>query len=336
MRTAPKITVLMPVYNAEKFVGEAIESVLNQTFKDFELLIINDASTDSSEKIILSYRDPRIRYCKNISNLRVAKTLNRGLKMARGKYIARQDADDIFLPQKLELQDNALKKDKDLIMVCSHFDYMDEKGNFLSSFREALSPEEIYYNLQFRNCIGHPTAIFNKRVIMEEFKGYSEEYEAEDHDLWLRISKKYKILKLDKTLVKVRLSQCSKTALLGKTMVESNATITRNNLQSLIGEFIDFDIISVLADLNSFNIKPSKIKEALMIKERIDAEILESSPPFLDKTIISKCITDKKNELKFNLLIATLFYSKFGSVFKVMFKIYLSVKYQLIKCHMSR
>lgn len=100
----PAISVLMPVYNSEKYLNEAIESILNQTFVDFEFIIINDASNDNSENIIESYQDSRIKYFKNEKNLGVAKTLNKGLKLAQGKYIARMDSDDISLPERLYKQ----------------------------------------------------------------------------------------------------------------------------------------------------------------------------------------------------------------------------------------
>ena len=94
----PKVTVLMSVYNSEKFLRESINSILEQTFKDFEFLIINDGSTDSSREIILSYNDPRITLFDNKNNIGLTKSLNKGLDLAKGEYIARQDADDISLP----------------------------------------------------------------------------------------------------------------------------------------------------------------------------------------------------------------------------------------------
>ena len=99
-----RVTVLMPVYNAELFLSEAIESILRQTWSDFEYLIINDGSTDNSRKIISSFRDPRIRLVDNPSNLGLTKSLNKGLELAEGEYIARQDADDISHPKRLERQ----------------------------------------------------------------------------------------------------------------------------------------------------------------------------------------------------------------------------------------
>ncbi len=324
----PKITVLMPVYNSEKFLHEAIDSILNQTFGNFEFLIINDASTDKSKKIILAYKDPRIRYLENKKNLGVAKTLNRGLKLAKGKYVARMDADDISLPDRLKLQYERLMMDKNLVIVSSRFDWINEKGNYNSTYRFASSPEEIFYELQFRNCLGHPTVIFNKEIIVREFGGYDERCEAEDNDLWLRVSKKYKIVKLKKALMKLRRSKQSKTVLFRKALNESIINIAQNNLQSLIGKPIDADIVSILADLNLLSCSsPQKIKEALTILEEINVRILDSCPPFLDKSIIKKCSENKKNWMKFYLLITTIFDSKFGPIFKAAYKLYRLIKY---------
>jgi len=323
----PKISVLMPVFNAEKFLKEAIDSILNQTFTDFEFIIINDGSTDNSEKIIMSYDDNRIRYYKNKNNLGVARTLNKGLKLAKAKYIARMDADDISLPDRFELQYKRLKMDRSLVIISSHFNWINEKGNYNSAYRLASSPEEIFYELQFRNCLGHSTVIFNKEIIVNEFRGYDEKYEAEDNDLWLRVSKKYKIVKVKKVLMKVRRSKQSKTMLFRKAIKENAIIIAQNNIQSLIGKPITSDIIGILADINPLGNSTQKIKESLGILKEINIRILDQYPSFLDKSIIKKCGENKKNWVRFCLLTATLFDSKLGPIFKSVYKLYRSIKY---------
>jgi len=100
----PKVTVLMPVYNGEKYLNEAIDSILGQTFKDFKFLIINDGSTDGTADILKSYKDSRIKVTNNEKNIGLTKSLNKGLKMAKSEYIARMDADDISLPTRLQKQ----------------------------------------------------------------------------------------------------------------------------------------------------------------------------------------------------------------------------------------
>lgn len=325
MKNKPIITVLMSVYNAEKFVGEAIESILNQTFKDYEFIIINDTSTDNSKRIISSYHDSRIKYIENKTRLGLAASLNKGLRLAKGTYIARMDADDISLPNRLQLQYSILKNDRNINLISSHFVWINEKGKYISTHSLAASPEEIFYELQFRNCLGHPTVIFNKKIIINEFGGYNERCEAEDNDLWLRVAKKYKIVKLDKVLVKARRSKQSKTVLFRKASNESIITIAQNNIQSLIDKPIDSNIVSILADIDPLSKSPEKMKETLAILDEFNIAIMEQCPSFLNKSLIKKSMGKKKNWIRFCLLTATLFESKFGFIFKGMYKIYRTI-----------
>ena len=150
----PEITVLMPVYNGEKYLRPAIESILNQTFSDFEFLIINDGSTDNSESIILSYKDERIRYVKNENNLKLIKTLNKGIDLARGKYIARMDADDISLPTRLEREIEYMESHPECGLV-SVFPYvMSESGKILHKSRFFISTQ--HYSCLYVNLFSAP------------------------------------------------------------------------------------------------------------------------------------------------------------------------------------
>ena len=124
-----KATVLMPVYNAEKYVAEAIDSILNQTFNDFEFLIINDGSTDNSLDIIKSYDDPRITIINNETNLGLSHTLNKGIELARGEYIIRMDADDISLSIRLEKQIEFMDSNQHIGICGSWIQTFDKSGN---------------------------------------------------------------------------------------------------------------------------------------------------------------------------------------------------------------
>jgi glycosyltransferase involved in cell wall biosynthesis len=106
MKSAPRVSVILPVFNSARYLHEAITSILNQTFKDFELIIIDDKSTDESLKIIKSFSDHRIRILRNKKNLDITASLNLGIKSARGDYLARMDADDISLPERFQIQDS--------------------------------------------------------------------------------------------------------------------------------------------------------------------------------------------------------------------------------------
>ena len=127
---APLISVIMPAYNAEKYIGEAIESILNQTLKDFELIIVNDASTDSTGNIIKSYaeKDSRIVVLVNENNLNIAGSLNRGISVAKGTFIARMDADDIALPERLEMQAKVMSENPQVAVVGNDIQLINESG----------------------------------------------------------------------------------------------------------------------------------------------------------------------------------------------------------------
>ena len=131
MSKIPDISVLMPVFNSERYLKTAIESILNQTFQDFELIIVDDGSTDASENIIRSFESEKIFSYKNAGNIGLIATLNRGIDLCRGKYIARMDADDVSLPTRLEKQFNFLKKNPEYALVGSNAERIDDKNKHL-------------------------------------------------------------------------------------------------------------------------------------------------------------------------------------------------------------
>lgn len=302
-----KVTVLMPVYNAAKFIDEAIDSILSQSFKDFEFLIINDGSTDGSKKIILSYKDPRIKFFENKKNLGVARTLNRGLRLAKGKYIARMDADDIAFPERLKLLSQEFGKDNQLAVVSSYYNIIDEAGNYLYANQDVFSPEEIYYTLQFRNCLGHPTVMFNKDIIIKEFSGYDEECEAEDYDLWLRLVSKYKFRKIKKRLLKLRIHSKSRIGSFSNYINQSAFLLAYNNLSLMISQPIDIKTAKILTDYQAGQSSPGQIKLAMQVLRKINKQIIHSCPGFLNKPKVIKSALVKEIYLKKKNL-----YSLFG------------------------
>lgn len=156
------ISVVMPVYNGEKYLREAIDSILNQTCTDFEFIILNDASTDETEEIILSYDDPRITYARNETNLQIANTLNKGIALAKGKYIARMDADDISLPERFERQIKFMEDNPDIdVCGCS----MKTFGMQNVIYRVPKTHDEIMVKLLCGFALAHPT-IMGKRSFL--------------------------------------------------------------------------------------------------------------------------------------------------------------------------
>lgn len=160
----PKVSVVMATYNAREYLREAIESILNQTFKDFEFLIIDDGSTDDTVEIIKGYKDPRIVLCQRKHQGLIA-TLNYGIKVARGKYIARMDADDISEPKRFELEVRFLDGHQDYALVGTTTQIIDLQGRTLDVSAEPLHHEEIVRGLLVRNVLAHGSVMMRKDVV---------------------------------------------------------------------------------------------------------------------------------------------------------------------------
>ena len=161
------LTVLMSVYNGSRFLREAIESILNQTFYDFEFIIINDGSTDRTAEILATYQDKRIRIVRNSDNIGLTKSLNEGLKLARGKYIARQDADDISLPKRLERQISYLEAQPDIALLGTWANSIDERGKILWEMRPPSDPSLLRWSMLFNNNMIHSSVMFNAAKAMD-------------------------------------------------------------------------------------------------------------------------------------------------------------------------
>ncbi|PKV62785.1 glycosyltransferase family 2 protein [Pontibacter ramchanderi] len=201
----PLVTVLMPVYNSEKYLATAINSILNQTLHDFEFLIIDDGSTDKSIEIVKQYDDSRIRFYENTDNLGITNTLNRGIELASTQYIARMDADDISYPERLKLQFEYLKENPACALVSSHVEVISE--NSLLVHEERYNAKYFYYNLIFFSGICHPSVMYRKHAV-QNVKGYTAAY-AEDFELFWQLSRKYEMHNINQVLLKYRLSEQS-------------------------------------------------------------------------------------------------------------------------------
>ena len=196
------ITVLMPVYNAEKYLKESIESILNQTFKNFEFLIIEDGSTDSSVEIIRSFSDPRIRLIQNEKNLGITATLNKGIELASSELIARMDADDISLPERLEKQFDYFQKNPECALLSTAVRRFNSEGTKNKIMEHNL--EHFYYFSIFNTWIKHPTVMY-KRSAVKEVGKYSRTY-AEDFNLWSKIIRKYNFYHINEVLLDYRIT----------------------------------------------------------------------------------------------------------------------------------
>ncbi len=252
----------MPVYNAEKFVAEAIDSILNQTFKDFEFLIINDGSSDQSESIVNRYGDKRIRYIKNNSNLKVAETLNKGIYLAKGKYIARMDADDISLPERLMHQVSFLDSNPD-VGVCGT--WFRTTGASTRTVRTPVDDRDIKSFLFFNSPFCHPSVMIRKEVLLQNNITYENILYAEDYLLWIKLSRYTKMANIPEVLFIYR-EHDSNISLINKEHQEHNANIGRAiYLKQEFGSMFDDSIYNDFCKLYN-----SKVDIIISKKREID------------------------------------------------------------------
>lgn len=188
MSSKPKITVLMPVYNGGKYLDLAIQSILGQTYEDFEFLIIDDGSTDNSLEIIRKYNDPRIKLVQNEKNLGLPTTLNIGIDIAMGEYIARMDQDDISHPRRFEKQVGFMDKNPNISICGTWMKTIGDKSGIL--IEAPKTNEEIKCSLLFCSGLAHPTVFMRKKDFDKYGLRYSADYlDCEDAELWIRALK---------------------------------------------------------------------------------------------------------------------------------------------------
>ena len=210
--TNPTLSILMPVYNAEKYLAQAVDSILKQTYTDFEFLITDDASTDQSFAILRRYAqsDPRIKLTKQEKNVGLQKALNQMLKEAQGKYIARMDADDIALPNRFTDQVKILATDKEVIAVGGAFNLIDEKSRFLTVIRPPQDNDTIQEKaLAGHTPICHPSVMMRREAVLQ-VGGYDESLKTvEDLDLFLKLGEIGELRNLQESVISYRLHGAS-------------------------------------------------------------------------------------------------------------------------------
>lgn len=200
------ITVLMPVYGGERFLQEAIKSILNQEETDFELLIIDDASPDNSLGVIKKFTDPRIRVITNEKNLGLIGTLNKGLEWAKGELIARMDQDDIAHKDRLKKQKEFLEKNPEIVGIGTAMTLMNAKGETVGSLSVVEKPEQIRRLLTVTNPFAHPSMMVRRAAVMRVGMYSTHAYAGEDYDLWVRLSKVGPMSNLNEELLRYRLT----------------------------------------------------------------------------------------------------------------------------------
>ena len=228
----PEITVLMPAYNAGPYLREAIESVLGQTFRDFEFLLIDDGSTDGSSEVVRGFNDPRIRLVRNETNQGVAATLNQGLALASGRYVARMDSDDISLPHRLEVQVAFMKRNPQVVVAGSWARYVGRFEGHLE--RRPFGPACVNAYLLFDNPLIHPSIMLNREYLKKESLTFDPAFSrSEDYELWCRVGRTAALDNLPRVLLHFRVHDRSVTRTATADMEVQTLEILRRQLALL-------------------------------------------------------------------------------------------------------
>lgn len=228
----PKISVIMPVYNAQRYLRRAIDSILAQSFTDFEFLILNDASTDNTESILNNYSDSRIRYINNEQNIGVARSLNRGLRLARGEYIARMDADDVSLKKRFSQQVKYLSDNASVGIVGTWIRLFGDQLPLIEQTPTGSSNVAAY--MVFDNPIYHPTVMLRRSLIEEYGLSYNSLFNrTEDYELWSRAVKVTLLDNLPMVLHKMRHHKKSVTSTCKEAMTRQTCELLAKQLQRL-------------------------------------------------------------------------------------------------------
>lgn len=331
----PKITVLMSVFNGEKFIRESIDSILSQTYKDFEFIIINDCSKDKTAKILSSYNDTRIKIIHNNKNIGLTKSLNIGLQLAKGKYIARMDSDDISINNRLEVQYNYLENNPQTGMVSCWVQLIDDQGKNLLIWDKYNYEEEIYYALNFRNCIAHSSVMFRKDIIMK-IGGYNENILlAQDYELWYRLSKKTKIYKIQDVFIKWRKTKLGLSSKFQK--------YQKNSAFALAKEIIEFNIKTELSEEKIQVLQSNTVNCSIDIQSIIYAlEIFNENLLLKEDVLIKKMGLNKRKiiklmKYKINSILSSCFrYSFLKGNIKIFINLCLYLKFDFLKYYFLR
>lgn len=294
-----KVSVVMCVYNEPSiYVKESLESLLNQSYGNIEIIIINDNPKDIIlNDLILGYKDQRIRYYRNDLNLGITKSLNKGIRLCKGDYLAKMDADDICHIDRFKIQLNFLDANKTVFMVGSYANYIDSNGNKIGEIKHRLDFDQIKIDTLFESVFIHPTVLYRIEVFKDHKLFYNEEFfYASDYEMWTRLVHKFECVNIPEFLLNYRKSdnQISTGKVFEQTDFFMKALI--NQLENLgINLSIDQqDLIRLVTrNLNKVPYNSSNVKEfsfllenmfkELVIKDLYNTELLKVS--FLKKQV---------------------------------------------------
>jgi glycosyltransferase involved in cell wall biosynthesis len=245
----PTISVLMSVYNGANYIVESIDSILAQTVTEFEFIIIDDCSVDKTSQILNTYaqQDNRIRIIRNPENKGLTASLNIGLAEAQGKYVARQDADDISLPQRFKKQIQYLEAHPESVLTSSNIGIIDDEGKYRDTLKRAAPPNLVYWYLLFYNHVGGHSSVMFRREAVLEVGGYNTSYRySQDYDLWTRLLYQGEIAILPETLIHWRTHPSNITGQRFEQQEHLSLLISQREIQRLTDQTYSLELIAAL------------------------------------------------------------------------------------------
>lgn len=292
---SPLISVLLPVYNGAEYIEDAIQSILWQTYNDFELIIINDGSYDASGSVIQNYKDPRIRYYEQ-SNQGLAATLNRAVSLARGEYLARQDHDDISLPKRFEKQVAFLKSHPSHGLVGTWAAILEDVGEIKGVHRHPVENSVLKYELLFDNPFVHSSVMIRKTVF-DKIGAYTTDKSRqppEDYELWSRVSREFDVANIPEILLIYREIPTSMSRAGLNPFLDRVINLSAENIAWVIGrESPDQNIIDLVSFVHGASHRLSSkphITEIMQVLNEAVNKLCDKAGP--------KCIIIKNKALK--------------------------------------
>ena len=272
--TNPKVSVLMSVYNGERHLLDSIDSILAQTFTDFEFIIINDGSTDTTGEILRSYADPRIKIVDQ-ENVGLTKSLDKGIAMASGVYIARQDADDLSVKERFEKQVAFMDSNPAVALLGAQAVIIDVEGKAIAHCYHPTSSEFLKWRLLFRNTFIHTSVMIRRSLLEERGLSYNPVFiRSQDYDLWERINEEASVANLSEDLVYYREHEGNITSLEVESQEEFALDVSKRAIQNLIGRGVSYDEIRGLTNTFATTAEPIKSVDALVSKGMLLEEML--------------------------------------------------------------
>ncbi len=292
-----EITCCMTAYRDGTYIEEAIQSVLDQTFQKLELIIVLDPHPeDGCEELIERFNDPRIRLIKNEKRIGLTASRNRGLELARGRFLAVLDSDDVSLPDRLEKQYEVITSSEDVGIVGCLNQTIDSDGRVLGRNTMALDEDDLYYHLFFHNAIPH-SSVLARTDAMREVGGYREGILAEDYDLFLRLGDRYRIILIHDHLVKWRSNEDSLSATQAEKLKDDMFGVLGRNMDRRLGLEVKRRTLEMFVDHSYFDPDPTFSVDTVKLLSRINRAILKRSPPWLDREKIKRSSRRKLRSL---------------------------------------